>query len=209
MALSINIFCELKTGDIKLNNKLKKLVIITSLITIILVIDNLDGKNLIKNAEYSSSITSKISGYIKSRPEFFSDMGNPFIMTGIKEIRLNDYRIQFSLDCFEKVADVLLQMHANIFFGYSIWVDKKGKPEDIDVIWMNESNRNLLEGILNAEDVLFCIKLNWRFRGFNNSPINILIRYQSDKGFTSIFIFNEHFNYFMNITADNKAISEK
>jgi|YelNatPaOPRAMG01_1025707.scaffolds.fasta_scaffold96654_2 hypothetical protein len=110
----------------------------------------------------------------------------------------NEFNIKFSLGCFE-VPDILRLAIANFSVGYVIKIDEKGRPKRVSSFWSADIPN--LRGTFDSEEVLSCIKMNWRFVGFEaDSDITVLLRWEHPKGFETIIIYNDKFSYCMRLS---------
>ncbi|MDD8019787.1 MAG: hypothetical protein PHU81_01185 [Acidobacteriota bacterium] len=110
------------------------------------------------------------------------------------------FDIKFSLDCF-KTPDILLQLDAYFTICYVMNIDDKGRPTFIQALFPSENMKKILGGELGSEEVLSCIKNNWRFAGFDpGSVITVLLRWQDLKGFETIMIYSDKFRYVMRLS---------
>ena len=110
----------------------------------------------------------------------------------------DEFNIKFSLGCF-KVPEILRMATANFTVGYVIKIDEKGRPKSVSSFW--SSDLPDLRAILDSEEVISCIKLNWRFFGFDpGSAITVLLRWEHPKGFETLMIYSDKFSYVMRLS---------
>jgi len=112
----------------------------------------------------------------------------------------DDYSIKFSLRCF-KVPKILLMANADFTFGYIIKIDEKGRPRHVQVFFPSETIKTLIGEELDLEEIFSCIKIHWRFLGFDpGSAITVLLRWEHLKGFETMMIYSDKFSYVMRLS---------
>jgi hypothetical protein len=111
------------------------------------------------------------------------------------------FDIEFSLDCL-RIPAIAVQANANFTIGYIIRIDDKWHPDYIRLMMFDKATKMVMEGVLNSEEVISCIK-KWKFGGLNpKSTYTILLRWEHMKGWVTMMIYSDKMNLYINLLPD-------